>query len=207
MTNDSYETLEKPLWVPRPVNETLKIYAEWAAGYDADVTNAGYATPDRVAAALKQFLPTDARILDFGCGTGLSGKALFRAGFMDIDGVDISPQMLDIAHGAGCYQTLWQGTPGTLTGVAAGDYAAIIAAGVISLGAAPPETLSLLLDHAAPGTLLAFSFNQPTVDDGSYDAQLQSEITAGRGTVVFRETGPHLPGKNMNSDVIVLKRL
>ena len=75
MSNDSYETLQKPLWVPRPVEETMKIYADWAADYDADVTNAGYATPDRVAAALKQFLPLNARVLDFGCGTGATAVA------------------------------------------------------------------------------------------------------------------------------------
>ena len=207
MSDDSYETLEMPLWVPRPVEETLQIYADWAATYNADVTNEGYATPDRIAAALALHVSLDASVLDFGCGTGLSGLALQRAGFSKVDGVDISPEMLEMAHGTGAYQKLWQGTPGALSDVTVGDYSAIVAAGVVSLGAAPPETLGLILDYLAPGGVLALSFNDPTLDDGSYDDFLQNQNDKGRCHVVTREHGAHLPGKGMGSDVLVLKRL
>lgn len=207
MSNDSYDTLKKPLWTPRPVAETIAIYQDWAASYDADVTNAGYATPDRCAAALAEHLPKTARLLDFGCGTGLSGQAMTRAGFTQIDGVEITAEMLDLAHTTGVYKKLWQGQPGTLSGVTPGDYAAIVAVGVVSLGAAPPETLSLLLDHLNPGGLMVISFNDPTLADGSYDAALDQEIAAGRAEILSRAHGDHLPGKDMMSDVIVLKRL
>jgi len=43
----------------------MKIWAE-----------AGYDTPRRIAAALKPYVQLNDRILDFGCGTGLSGLAL-----------------------------------------------------------------------------------------------------------------------------------
>ena len=207
MSTDSYENFKAPLWTPRPVEETLQIYADWAATYDADVTQAGYATPDRIAAALAQFVDAKTPVLDFGCGTGLSGAALARAGFTTYDGVDISAQMLDIAHGRGGYRQLWQGVPGALQGVTAGDYGAIVAAGVVSLGAAPPGTLTLLLDHLAPDGVLAVSFNDPTLEDGSYDAVLTEEISAHRTEVMFREHGDHLPGKDMGSDVMILRRL
>lgn len=205
----SDDILKKGLWTPRPVNETLQIYADWADQYDADVNGSGYATPMRVAQALADVVDDMALpVLDFGCGTGLSGHALAKQGFSTIDGVDISPDMLTLAqknHGD-VYRKLWQGQAGEITGVAPGAYHAIIAAGVISLGAAPPETLNLCLDHLGQGGLLAFSFNDPTLEEGSYDAALSRAVDQGRAQVIFREHGPHLPGKGMGSDVIVIRR-
>ncbi len=205
MSDDRHDTLKEPLWVPRPVEETLAMYADWAATYDADVTGAGYATPARIANALDGRVPYTARVLDFGCGTGLSGLALKDIGFTKIDGTDISAQMLDFAQTRAVYGALWQSQPGTLD-ITRGTYDAIVATGVISLGAAPPETLDLVLSKLAPGGLLALSFNDPTIAEGSYDAALQAAQNANTCTVVFRENGPHLPGKNMGSDVMVLRR-
>ncbi|MDZ7829733.1 MAG: class I SAM-dependent methyltransferase [Halofilum sp. (in: g-proteobacteria)] len=36
-------------------------------------------------------------MLDAGCGTGLSGRALSAAGFRTIDGMDVSQRSLEIA--------------------------------------------------------------------------------------------------------------
>ena len=41
--------------------------------------------------------PKDAKIIDFGCGTGILGVELVQAGFTNITGVDGSPQMLEVA--------------------------------------------------------------------------------------------------------------
>jgi len=204
--SDVPDTLNNPLWAPRPVAQTLAIYADWAATYDDDVVGAGYATPGRITDALLDYVAPDARVLDFGCGTGLSGLALTTNGFGAVDGTDISPQMLDIASARGVYSALWQSQPGALD-ITPGDYAAIVATGVISLGAAPPETLDLVLSKLARGGILALSFNDPTVADGSYDAALSRAVDAGTCDVAFRQNGPHLPGKDMGSDVLILRRL
>jgi predicted TPR repeat methyltransferase len=148
-----------------------------------------------------------ARILDFGCGTGLSGLALRQAGFTTIDGLDISAPMLEKAQARDLYANLWQSFPGEITGVTAGQYSVIVAAGVVSLGAAPPETLSLILDYLAPGGFIGLSFNDPTVAHGSYDAVLTHEISRGRVELLFRENGLHLQEPPMGSDVLILRRL
>ena len=85
MNKESYPDMKFPLWVPRSVNETLDIYAKWAASYDADLIEAGYESPKRIAEALIKFATLKASILDFGCGTGLSGKALCDVGFKKIN--------------------------------------------------------------------------------------------------------------------------
>ncbi|MEM9756227.1 MAG: methyltransferase domain-containing protein [Pseudomonadota bacterium] len=198
--------LNTDLWSPRSVEETQKIYADWAGNYDADVTGAGYQTPARLAAALAAATPDrDAPILDYGCGTGLSGAALAAEGFRTLDGTDINAEMLAEAAAKGLYRRTWQSAPGR-PAVTVGDYAAITATGVISLGAAPPETLAALLECLAPGGLLAFSFNDATLADPSYIAALdtaRSELAE----QVSEAFGPHLESKDMSSTVFVLRRM
>ena len=82
-------------------------YDDWAASYDAEISENGYATPTRCAEALARHLPDkSAPILDFACGTGLSGLAMTLQGFDRIDGVDVSPGMLDGARERGLYRHL-----------------------------------------------------------------------------------------------------
>ena len=199
------DVLKPELWTRRPVKETIAVYAGWAETYDADVTGRGYHTPDRIAAALTQFLQPDALILDYGCGTGLSGQALKRAGFHHLHGTDITAQMLEKAAATGIYEKTWLSDAGQLN-FTKGAYAAIVAAGVISLGAAPPDILAPLVAKLGPGGLLALSFNDPTLADDTYAEALGTEIAHGRVEVLFRENGPHLDDVDMRSDVIVLRR-
>jgi hypothetical protein len=63
-----------------------------------------------------------------------------------------------------------------------------------------------LIDGLSPGGVLALSFNDPTLADGSYDAVLDRHVAKGEVTVTAREHGPHLDDVGMGSDVIVLRR-
>lgn len=201
------DTTPKGLWAPRSVEDTQKLYAEWAETYEKDVREMGYATPGRIASALRDAgADTAAPVLDFGCGTGLSGIALRSAGFAVIDGMDISPEMIAKADAKGAYRQLWQVDPGTMGDVARGDYRTITATGVVSLGAAPPETLDMLLDALEPGGLLALSYNDATLEDTAYTGKLAEVLAAARAELAFEEHGPHLTAKDMSSTVYVLKK-
>lgn len=192
------------LWKPRSVADTQAIYADWAQAYDADMARLSYATPTRIAEALASIWPArDQRVLDFGCGTGLSGAALRTASFTRIDGTDISPEMLDVARSKDIYDQLHIGTPGKVpTG-----YAAIVATGVVSLGAAPPTMLRVLLDAITPGGYLAFSYNDPTLADPTYADALNEVLADATATIKHRAHGPHLSENVTGSDVIILQRL
>lgn len=200
------DVLRPSLWTPRPVAETIAVYADWADNYDADVAARGYRTPDRLAKALADHASPDAEILDFGCGTGIGGAALRRAGFETIDGTDVTPEMLQKAETRGIYRKTWLSTPDEI-GFATGTYPVIVAVGVVSLGAAPPETLAPLVAKLDAGGLLALSFNDPTLADPAYTDALDAQLTRAQAEVIFREHGPHLDDVGMESDVIILRRL
>jgi predicted TPR repeat methyltransferase len=52
-------------------------------------------------------LAPDAQGVDFGCGSGVLGLALRDAGLRQpLDGIDISPGMLNLARATGCYRQL-----------------------------------------------------------------------------------------------------
>jgi predicted TPR repeat methyltransferase len=63
--------------------------------------------PDRAAACLMPQLDPEACGVDFGCGSGAMGLALRRAGLRaPLEGLDLSPGMLDLARQSGCYAAL-----------------------------------------------------------------------------------------------------
>lgn len=189
------------------VEETRDLYDAWADSYDTDVDAHGYATPGRCADALAQFSDElSAPILDFGCGTGLSGVALAQAGFSTIDGVDVSGDMLEEARAKQVYRTLWQIEAGERPVAQKGDYSAIAAIGVIGAGAAPISTFDLLMKSLARGGLLVLSFNDHTLQDPVHAGRLSEWLDCGAGRLLFKEYGDHLPGLELKSTVYVIER-
>jgi predicted TPR repeat methyltransferase len=192
---------------PRDADDTRKLYDDWAASYEAEVAENGYVTPGRCAAALAQYLKDHKRpILDFGCGTGLSGLALTLAGFETIDGVDLSADMLKVAETKQLYRSLTKieadaGVPGS-----PGDYAAIAAIGVIGAGAAPISLLDTLMNGLAPGGFLVFSFTDHALADPAFEGKLNEWLDCGAARLLFREHGPHLPGIDLKSNVYVIEK-
>jgi methyltransferase-like protein 27 len=86
--------------------EVERAYDTFAGGgaYDETFEEWGYVGPETAAAILRNYVPTDGRVLDAACGSGLTGTALARLGFGDIEGIDISARLLEIAERTGAYR-------------------------------------------------------------------------------------------------------
>ena len=197
----------KDVYALKSVDDMRALYDDWSATYDEEVGGKGYATPARLAKALAGLMTDHAApILDFGCGTGISGAAMKAEGFSVIDGCDLSAEMLARAREKQAYRRLWQAEAEAPCPPGPGDYAAITAVGVVSVGAAPPETLDQLVGALAPGALLAFSFNDHTIEDPRFEARVTDYLATGTCTQLFREDGEHLPGIGLRSTVFVLQR-
>ncbi len=85
-------------------DDNIRLYADWADRYDSDfVSQQGYIYHLRVAELLIQHRASiSGAVLDVGCGTGIVGIALRDGGFSQVDGIDISPQMLEQSRGKSC---------------------------------------------------------------------------------------------------------
>jgi len=188
--------------------ETQVLYDAWAASYDAEVGENGYATPGRTAKLLARHLQdSDAPILDYGCGTGLSGLALKLAGFRVIDGMDPSSEMLDGARKKGAYRKLKEIDVEDSAPIPQDTYRAIAAIGVIGTGAAPVETFDILMKALPAGGLLAFSYNDHALSDPIYEGKLNEWLDCGAARLLAREYGPHLPGRDINANVYIVEKV
>ena len=191
----------------RDAASTRDLYDDWAESYETEVAENGYATPVRCGEALKSFTKDlSVPILDFGCGTGLSGLALRRTGFEVIDGLDLSAEMLDMAASKNVYRSLALIEAGSDLAVTKGSYGAIAAIGVIGAGAAPISVFHMLMRHLGPSGKMVFSFNDHALQDPSNEGGLSEWIDCGAAHLLFKERGPHLPGIDLNATVYVIER-
>ncbi len=92
--------------LPRDSDSVADYYDNWAENYDQTLRQWQYEAPEQVAERLRAELAPEAVILDAGCGTGLSGRALAAAGFTTIDGMDVSARSLELAREHDVYRDL-----------------------------------------------------------------------------------------------------
>lgn len=176
-------------------------YDKWAETYEAEITQNAYATPARCAEALAATgVPKDIAILDFACGTGLSGEALRAAGFTVLDGMDISDGMLDKARAKGLYRTLTKIPSDAPPPLAHGSYAIITAIGAIGPGAAPADMIAPLIAALPQGGLFVVSLNDVALEQPEFAAALD---TAPGKRLISKARGAHLPGIDVQSTVYV----
>lgn len=181
-------------------------YDAWSSSYEDEVAENGYATPGRIAKALKKFCALDSSILDFGCGTGLCGVAMQNLGFQRIDGMDVSPEMAKVARDKGIYGNLTVIDPSAPPPIERGRYDVIVACGVIGAGAAPVSVFDDLMSALASRGLFVFSYNDHALADPVYEAKVNEYLDCASAKLLFRDYGPHLPGRNMKSMVYIVEK-
>ena len=189
-------------------NDSRELYASWAATYDKEVQKNGYVTPKRIANALKDVVTDQSDfILDYGCGTGLSGFALQAVGFENINGLDVSQEMVSLAEKKSIYKNLKVFDPFTEIPVYPDQYKIITAIGVIGAGAAPLQVFDSLFTLLPQNGLFAFSFNDHTLNDPNYEEKVERYLSSGHATILHKSYGNHLPKANLNSNIYILKKL
>jgi predicted TPR repeat methyltransferase len=89
-----------------------ELFDDYAGRFDGHLTNTlGYEIPVLMRHAVDALLggpETFSRVLDLGCGTGMVGEN-FHNTAGEIDGVDLSPKMLEQARAKGVYSNLYPG--------------------------------------------------------------------------------------------------
>ncbi len=88
--------------------DVAKVYDDWAASYDADLTAWRYQAPSLTVGALRATQPGANPVLDVGCGTGLVGRELAASGFSTVTGIDLSASALELAQATGAYREVLQ---------------------------------------------------------------------------------------------------
>lgn len=155
-------------------DDSRDLYARWADDYDSGFAEAeGYDLP-KATAQVFAGAGGAGPVLDVGAGTGLCAIALKAAGIGPIDGVDISPEMLEVARGKGVYGQLLEADLYKGVDVPDGTYAGVVSSGTFTHGHVGPEVLDELLRLAAPGALFALSINAAHYESHGFAAALEA---------------------------------
>lgn len=104
------------------------LFDQFSTRYDEHmVQQLSYRGPQTLRELAQFVMPglTGLVVLDLGCGTGLSGAA-FRDRAERLDGIDLSPAMIEKAEARGAYDRLWVGD--IENGLGTDDYDLVIAA-------------------------------------------------------------------------------
>jgi predicted TPR repeat methyltransferase len=144
------------------VDQAQDLYREWASSYDAHmVGELGYVAPDLASRRLAAHLDDRAApILDIGCGTGLTSVYLAELGFAAIDGIDITPEMIDRARARGIYRGLIRADLTRPLPMAEATYGGAVSSGTFTHGHVGPEPLGEIARVLMPGGLLACSIHE-----------------------------------------------
>lgn len=92
--------------ISKKSDDVARYYDDWASDYNGTLADWSYEAPERIASMLYEKLTPESVLLDVGCGTGLGGKALQKAGFTTVDGIDVSNRSLEMAGKTGAYRFL-----------------------------------------------------------------------------------------------------
>ena len=189
------------------VDHTRDFYRDWAASYDAEITENGYQTPRRCAEALARHLTNNAaKILDTGCGTGLSGLAFREQGFTNLYGNDLSQEMIDIARTRDIYQDISLVDLNNALDFEAGTYDVIAAVGVISVGHAPATAIAEMFNKLGDGGIFVYSINDASIAEGSFVAATDALLARDDVQLCEAHYDVHLPKIDMKSTVYVIKK-
>ena len=180
MSDESVSSEERVQWVYASENneQIEERYDQWANEYDEDLADDfGYVMPRMAAEIFERFVAKNARVLDAGAGTGLVGVELNRLGYSNLEAMDISRGMLEVAGAKNVYGALHQKVMGEPLGFETDSYDAAIGVGVLTLGHAPASSLDELVRVTKPGGVIAFTL-RPDVYRQNGFREKQDELAA-----------------------------
>jgi hypothetical protein len=108
----SFDVIKQSHQLDGAAESLRNYYRTWAGSYDLDVAAERYEGPARLCDLLDEVLatpPSDAHVLDAGCGTGLVGLELVHRDYPAPDGCDLSTEMIEVAHETRAYRDLRSG--------------------------------------------------------------------------------------------------
>lgn len=188
-------------------DDTLAHYEAWAETYDQELSENDYAQPQRCATALANHLgKRDIRILDIGCGTGLSGVALKNLGFSNIEGCDFSSLMIEKAKDTNVYQGLFEADINKKLEIETETYDAAVAVGVLSFAHVRTDALREMLRIIKTGGLLVIGLNEKYWSHDKVGEKLEKLSQEQVLEVLSQEYGDHLPGTGLGGWVATIKK-
>lgn len=183
------------------------LYDEWAGTYDADITGEvqGYVAPGRAADTVVRVAGTGGTILDAGCGTGLVGAELARRGVATVDGLDLSPGMLERARATGAYRELDTADLTAPLAVADDAYDVLVCVGTLTHGHVGPSALAEFARVVRSGGHVVATVLADIWEDHGFRAEVDRLAAGEVVEMISAELEPYRAGQSVDCRMLVLQ--
>lgn len=176
----------------------VEFYRKWAEDYDHQMLDElGYTSPTTIAQQLSEHVTdTDAAVFDVGCGTGLTCVYLAEKGYSNLDGIDLSPDMVRVAGQRGIYRELLVGDVNQVLELKDASYGGVISSGTFTHGHVGPQPLDEIFRILEPGGILACTVHEDLWESMGFRTKLDALVDAGIASCLSLEkdkyyrTGP-----------------
>ena len=195
---DSKAHIQKAWELAEDPEKIKDYYHAWANSYDSDVTGERYQAPHRMVQLLhaclqKEFPTTEPpsfKFLDAGCGTGLVGEQLYRRGYRDLTGFDLSTEMLSLANAKQCYTRLIDAVDLTLPlapQISEDKFDVVICVGVLTLGHVPPRGVERMLEVLSTKGVLALNAREAYVKEQNFEQYCANLVASKKVQIIHKE--------------------
>ena len=130
------------------------------------------------------YLPKYAKILDAAAGTGLVRKFLNQRGYNNIEGIDLSPGMLEEARRKNVYNCLYQMVLGETLDFATDSFDAIISVGTFTYNHAPSSSFDELIRITKPGGYIIFILRLDFYEQSDFKTKMSALEEFGKWKLV-----------------------
>ena len=187
--------------------DSINLYRRWSSTYDSDFAKQNdYRSPSEIAKYYDKYSNNkDTPILDIGAGTGLIGECLNVNSYREIDAIDISPEMLNIARLKNCYSKIIEADLTERLMINDNHYGAIVSAGTFTHGHIGPDVLDELLRVTRPGGLFVFTIHYKLYKKSGFDKkflEIEKSITKPNFHEVYAYGNN--PDKDHGSDKVII---
>lgn len=171
---------------------------------DTDIVGSDFVAPQHAVELFTKIVPTDARIIEFGCATGMVGELLAQKKYHQLIGLDNDPQMLEQATERNCYQSLREHD---LTRPLADDvrYDAGICVGVCGFGSVKAthfvHMTSVLVEHAP----VILTIDGRAWSEQNWAEQLEDAQQADRFDIEYINTIPYLADAGIDGKLLIIR--
>ncbi|RSL53977.1 hypothetical protein CEP51_014793 [Fusarium floridanum] len=191
--------------------EAQAAYDDWAENYDNDMLgdSEDYVAPDIAGEYVKRYLGSrdigEVRILDAGCGTGLVGASLTKKGAKHIDGIDLSPGMLQVAERSGAYETLSVANLSQPLDIPDQTYDVVVCVGTMTHGHVGPEAFDEFARIVKPGGFIISTVRDTFWKMNGYEEKVKSLDKTGKLKLVSAELEDYRRGAGVQAVMVILQ--
>ena len=187
--------------------DNIKLYKVWASSYDDDFAKKNdYRSPVLISNYYDKYSnKNDAPVLDVGAGTGLIAEVMNKKNTIDIDAIDISPEMLESAKSKNCYNKLIEADLTKNLDIDNNYYGAIVSAGTFTHGHIGPNALDELLRVTKPSGLFVITIHSKVYVNQNFEQKFQ-DINEQITDLTFHEEKAYgnNPDKDHGNDTVFI---